>query len=272
MFLLLSGQFRPHSEVQVYHRVLYWDPFCFCFILMTSHQSLFHRLGYLLMIASYIAPSALVQTLRLCKGTGILWSDGVVHGTWSSIQKMSNYVHHQSQWEVTSYLSVQLMWSCIVQCSDSQVSWDHSGLSWSSHVHSIHSRANSTLGFLRRNLQCCPAKLEETAYITLVRSTLEYAASTWDPHLAKKLQRRSARFVKGDYRTTSNVSQMLHDLGRYDLKDRWRDLKIGLALQHCHWAVPSLGMWPLIQIRLVWELRTTGLEQIIDTNSGQLQT
>jgi len=58
-------------------------------------------------------------------------------------------------------------------------------LSWSSHVHSIHSRANSTLGFLRRNLRRCPAELKETAYITLVRSTLEYAASIWDPHLAK---------------------------------------------------------------------------------------
>ena len=98
-------------------------------------------------------------------------------------------------------------------------------LSWSSHVHSIHSRANSTLGFLR-NLRRCPAKLKETAYIMLVRSILEYVASIWDPHLAKdcdlleKLQRRSARFVKGDYRTTSSVSKMLHDLGWYDLKDR----------------------------------------------------
>ena len=98
-------------------------------------------------------------------------------------------------------------------------------LSWSSQVHSIHSRANSTLGFLR-NLRRCPAKLKETAYIMLVRSILEYAASIWDPHLAKdcdlleKLQRRSARFVKGDYRTTSSVSKMLHDLGWYDLKDR----------------------------------------------------
>ena len=97
-------------------------------------------------------------------------------------------------------------------------------LSWSSHVHSIHSRANSTLGFLRRNLRHCPAKPKETAYITLVRSTLEYAASIWDPHLAKdcdllqKLQWRSARFVKGDYRTTSSVSQMLHDLSWCDLK------------------------------------------------------
>ena len=75
-------------------------------------------------------------------------------------------------------------------------------LFWSSHVHSIHSHANSTLGFLRRNLRRCPAQLKETAYITLVRFTLEYAASIWDPHLAKdcdlfeKLQWRSARFVK----------------------------------------------------------------------------
>jgi len=82
-------------------------------------------------------------------------------------------------------------------------------LSWSSHVRSIHNRANSTLGFLRRNLRRCPAKVKETAYITLVCSTLEYAAPVWDPHLARdcdlleKIQRRSARFVKGDHRTTS---------------------------------------------------------------------
>ena len=32
----------------------------------------------------------------------------------------------------------------------------------------------------------------------------------------------------------------------------------------------ALGVWPLIQqIRLVWWLRTTGPQQIIDTNSGQ---
>ena len=65
-------------------------------------------------------------------------------------------------------------------------------------------------------------------------STLEYAASIWDPHFAKdcdllkKLQRHSARFVKRDYRTTSSVSQMLHDLGWRDLKDRRRDLRLAL--------------------------------------------
>jgi len=63
---------------------------------------------------------------------------------------------------------------------------------------------------------------------------LEYAASIWDPHLVKdcdlleKLQRHSVRFVKGDYRTTSSVSQMLHDLGWCELKDRRRDLRLAL--------------------------------------------
>ena len=68
----------------------------------------------------------------------------------------------------------------------------------------------------------------------LVCSTLEYAASIWDPHLAKdcdlleKLQQRSARYVKGTYRTTFSVPQILHDLGWLDLKDRRRVLRLAL--------------------------------------------
>jgi len=120
-------------------------------------------------------------------------------------------------------------------------------LSWSSHVRLIHNRANSILGFLRRNRRRCPAKLKETAYITSVRSTLEYAAPVWDPHLARdcdlleKIQRRSARFVKGDHRTTSSVTQMLHDLGWRDLS-AWSSARhqTGLIVQGCHW---TCGRW-----------------------------
>jgi len=43
-----------------------------------------------------------------------------------------------------------------------------------------------------------------------------------------KIQRRSARFVKGDHRTTSSVTQMLHGLGWRDLSDRRRDLRLAL--------------------------------------------
>ena len=56
----------------------------------------------------------------------------------------------------------------------------------------------------------------------------------WDPHLAKdinkleNIQRRSARFVKGDYRTTSSVTQMLQELGWQDLQSRRRDLRLAL--------------------------------------------
>ena len=86
----------------------------------------------------------------------------------------------------------------------------------------------------RRNLRRCPAILKESAYISLVRPTLEYAASVWDPHLAKdinkleNIQRRSARFVKGDYRTTSSVTQMLQELDWQDLQSRRRDLRLAL--------------------------------------------
>jgi len=92
--------------------------------------------------------------------------------------------------EVTSYLSN--FCGHILSSVSSQVSC-HLGitltdeLSWSSHVHSIHSRANSTLGFFRKNLRHCPAKLKDTAYITLVRSTLEYAASIWESSFGQGL-------------------------------------------------------------------------------------
>ena len=76
-------------------------------------------------------------------------------------------------------------------------------LNWSTHIITITNKCNSKLGFLRRNLSRCPQKLKETAYISLVRPTLEYAASVWDPHLIKDrnsleaVQRKAARFVYG---------------------------------------------------------------------------
>lgn len=113
-------------------------------------------------------------------------------------------------------------------------------LSWSPHVNSVFKRANSTLGFLRRNLRRCPSSLKETAYVTLVRSVLEYAAPIWDPNLAKdtqkleSIQRRAARFIKGDYHTTASVTQMLHELGLKNLQDRRRDLRLALLFKLVH--------------------------------------
>ena len=69
------------------------------------------------------------------------------------------------------------------------------------YINKITSKANSTLGFLWRNLKACPPKLRETAYFSLVRSSLEYSSAVWDPFRQKdidkleNLQRAAARFV-----------------------------------------------------------------------------
>ena len=60
-------------------------------------------------------------------------------------------------------------------------------LEWEAHINKITSKANSTLGFLRRNLKACPPKLRETAYFSLVRSSLEYSSAVWDPFRQKDI-------------------------------------------------------------------------------------
>ena len=52
-------------------------------------------------------------------------------------------------------------------------------LKWTNHINNICKKASSTVGFIRRNLKHSPAKCRRTAYISLVRSTLEYGAIIW---------------------------------------------------------------------------------------------
>lgn len=122
-----------------------------------------------------------------------------------------------------------------------------SDLDWSEHISAICNKGNATLGFIRRNLKECPRKLKETAYFTLVRSKLEYAAAVWDPYKIKdinqleKVQRRAARFTCRDYRPTSSVTQMLKELGWSDLASRRRSLRLTLFYKVVHHlvAVPT---------------------------------
>jgi len=57
------------------------------------------------------------------------------------------------------------------------------------------------------------------SYNTLIRPILKYAHTVWDPHTATNFyqleakQRRAARFVKGENRTTSSTNAMTTDLG-----------------------------------------------------------
>jgi hypothetical protein len=62
-------------------------------------------------------------------------------------------------------------------------------LKWTTHIANVAKKANSTLGFLRRNLKYCPQECKKTAYISLVRSTMEYGGIIWDPYMETNINR-----------------------------------------------------------------------------------
>ena len=72
-------------------------------------------------------------------------------------------------------------------------------MKYGTHVSNICTKANRTLGFLRRNLSACPQDVKESAYKGLVRPVLEYSSSVWDPsgillqEELEKVQKRAAR-------------------------------------------------------------------------------
>ena len=101
-------------------------------------------------------------------------------------------------------------------------------LSWEPHISSIATRASQKLGFLKRNLRNSPTELKRLAYISTVRSSLEYASTVWDPaqanhkSLLEGVQRRAARWITSDYGRHSSVTSMLRKLGLETLEDRRR--------------------------------------------------
>ena len=105
-------------------------------------------------------------------------------------------------------------------------------LSWNIHTDIVTKKTNNTLAFLRRNIGSCPQKAKERAFNPFVRPTVEYATSVWDPHTQRNtntlemVQRRGARFVQNDYRRTSSVTNMLHDLNWETLQSRRSKVKV----------------------------------------------
>ena len=93
-------------------------------------------------------------------------------------------------------------------------------LKWSNRINSVCKKAGSTLCFIRHNLKHYPKTTRHMAYISLVRSLLEYGAIIWDPYTQRdinrfeRVQRQSGRFISGDYwsRTPGSMSNMLKEL------------------------------------------------------------
>ena len=72
-------------------------------------------------------------------------------------------------------------------------------LKWNHHVQNVTTKANMTLGYIRRNIRTKHKGIHQTAYQTLVRPQLEYASPVWSPHTdnnvskIEAVQRRAAR-------------------------------------------------------------------------------
>ena len=99
-------------------------------------------------------------------------------------------------------------------------------LNFNSHVDTTVKKANSVTGFLRRNFRHCNRHIKQATYFTYVRPVVEYAATAWDPHTQRNInkiemvQRRCARYVTGDFSRTSSVTAMLNQLKWPSLSDR----------------------------------------------------
>ena len=99
-------------------------------------------------------------------------------------------------------------------------------LRWSSHCSKVSSRANKSLGLLRRTLKPCSERVKEQAYLSIVRPIAEYAAPVWSPHTNRdvskieQVQKNAARFVKNNYNPYTSTSGLVSSLGWVSLEHR----------------------------------------------------
>ena len=107
----------------------------------------------------------------------------------------------------------------------------NSKLSWNNHIGNVCTKANSSIGFLRRNVQISQ-HIKSNVYKTLVRPQVEYAAAVWDPYTWENIdklemvQRRAARYVCNNYIQMASVTGMLQRLGWRSLQQRCADIRL----------------------------------------------
>ena len=108
-------------------------------------------------------------------------------------------------------------------------------------VSNIKNTANKTLGFIKRNLHSCPEGIKSRAYISLVRPTIEYASTVWDPcrqyqiQWLENVQRRAARFATRTYGSEQGcVTRFLNHLQWLSLQHRRKVARLTLLHKALH--------------------------------------
>ncbi len=101
-------------------------------------------------------------------------------------------------------------------------------------------KGNKALGFVKRNITTPSAESKQTAYKSLVRPQMEYAASIWDPHFLKDqynlemVQRRDDRWVCAEYDREASVTAMLKKLAWETLEARRAKMRIIMLYKIVH--------------------------------------
>ena len=108
-----------------------------------------------------------------------------------------------------------------------------SDLRWNTHASNVCTKANRTLGFLRRNLYSCPQEVKEAAYKGLVRPGLDYGSLVWEPpgevlqEELESVQKHAARFVTGNYNyETGSMTGLLRQLKWESVYKRRKDNRL----------------------------------------------
>ena len=98
------------------------------------------------------------------------------------------------------------------------------------------------------NNTTCPQKCWCLAYIALIRSSLEYGATVWDPYLKQDVDRlervqcQAARFIKRDYRTreTGCMGHMLQELNLPPLQERRKQQRLTTLYKTVKGHIPAM--------------------------------
>lgn len=94
-------------------------------------------------------------------------------------------------------------------------------LNFNAHVEKTAAKANKISAFVYRTIRGCPVKVHSTCYKGLVRPIMEYSATVWDTPTSEtpgaydsleKVQRRSARRIFRDFRSTTSASDLVKRL------------------------------------------------------------
>ena len=127
-----------------------------------------------------------------------------------------------------------------------------SKLNFNAHIGSLCKKATSTRQFLQRTLPACDRNTKAQTYTTFIRPIVEYAATAWDPHSCKGLQKqrdqlesvqsKSARYATGQWkRQGSSVSGMKAALQWDSLQERRAKARILMMhkVTYGYVAIPS---------------------------------